>query len=69
MASCACIWGPHASAPFLPRVTRGRLILSLARWNLDALLRTDTKTRYEAYQIGLTAGFLTLDHVKRQEHL
>lgn len=29
-------WGPHASAPFLPRVTRGRLILSLARWNLDA---------------------------------
>jgi len=29
-------WGPHAEAPFLPRVTRGRVVLSLARWNLDA---------------------------------
>ncbi len=40
-----------------------------ARWNLDAALRTDTKTRYEAYQIGIKAGFLTIDHVKQQEGL
>lgn len=27
-------WGPLAGAPFLPRVVRGRTVLSLARWNL-----------------------------------
>jgi hypothetical protein len=27
-------WGPLASAPFLPRVSSGRLVLSRARWNL-----------------------------------
>jgi thiopeptide-type bacteriocin biosynthesis protein len=27
-------WGPLAAAPFLPRVTAGRLILALARWRL-----------------------------------
>ena len=27
-------WGPLAGAPVLPRVVRGRTILSLARWNL-----------------------------------
>jgi len=27
-------WGPLASAPFLPRIRRGRVILARARWNL-----------------------------------
>jgi class I lanthipeptide synthase len=27
-------WGPLGDAPFLPRVTHGRLVLSLATWNL-----------------------------------
>ena len=27
-------WGPLGSAPFLPRVVSGRVILSRARWNL-----------------------------------
>jgi thiopeptide-type bacteriocin biosynthesis protein len=27
-------WGPLANAPFLPRVTHGRLVLSAARWTL-----------------------------------
>lgn len=27
-------WGPLAGAPFLPRVVHGRIVLSLARWNL-----------------------------------
>lgn len=40
-----------------------------ARFNLDALLRTDTKTRYEAYEIGLRAGFLTVDEVRSTENL
>ncbi len=29
-------WGPLAHAPMLPRVRHGRVILSLARWRLDA---------------------------------
>jgi hypothetical protein len=28
-------WGPLAAAPYLPRVTLGRLVLSRARWRLD----------------------------------
>lgn len=35
----------------------------------DALLATDIKGRYDAYQIGLSAGFLTLDEVRRKENL
>ena len=29
-------WGPLANAPVLPRVRHGRVVLSLARWSLDA---------------------------------
>jgi thiopeptide-type bacteriocin biosynthesis protein len=29
-------WGPLASAPFLPRVRYGRILLASARWRLDA---------------------------------
>lgn len=39
------------------------------RFNLDGLLRTDTKTRYEAHQIGLAAGFLTTAEVRAIEGL
>ena len=28
-------WGPLEGAPLLPRVCRGRIVLSLARWNLS----------------------------------
>ena len=40
-----------------------------ARFNLDAVLRPDTKTRYEAHSIGLAAGFLTIDEVRNIEGL
>lgn len=40
-----------------------------ARFNLDALLRTDTYTRYQAHQIGISAGFLTIDEVRAIEGL
>ncbi|MEV6306474.1 phage portal protein [Actinoplanes sp. NPDC051861] len=49
------------SAAF-PRGTR-------VKANLDAILRSDTKTRYEAHQIALTAGFLTVDEVRDLEDL
>ena len=39
------------------------------RFNMDAYLRPDTKTRYEAHTIGLDAGFLTVDEVRRIEDL
>jgi len=39
------------------------------RFNTDALLRSDTKTRYEAHAIGLSAGFLTVDEVRALEDL
>ena len=35
----------------------------------DALLSTDTSSRYAAYKTGLEAGFLTLDEVRRKENL
>lgn len=40
-----------------------------ARFNVDALLRTDTKTRYEAHEIGLRAGFLNVEEVRDIEGL
>ncbi|XCB29635.1 phage portal protein [Arcanobacterium hippocoleae] len=39
------------------------------RFNVDGLLRSDTKTRYEAHQIGLNAGFLSVDEVRAIEGL
>ncbi|WP_460998710.1 phage portal protein [Trueperella pyogenes] len=39
------------------------------RFNVDGLLRSDTKTRYEAHQIGINAGFLTTDEVRAMEGL
>ena len=39
-----------------------------AKANLDALLRPDTLTRYQAHQIGLDAGFLLLDEVRELEN-
>lgn len=38
-----------------------------AQANLDALLRTDTLTRYQAHQIGIAAGFLTADEARELE--
>lgn len=38
-----------------------------ARFNLDSLLRGDTLTRYQAYEIALRAGFLTVNEVRDLE--
>ena len=35
----------------------------------DALLATSTIERYNAYRLGLNAGFLTIDEVRRKEDL
>lgn len=36
---------------------------------VDALLRSSTKDRYEAYQIGIQSGFLGVDEVRERENL
>jgi len=41
----------------------------VAKFNLDAFLRADTLTRYQAHEIGLRAGFLTVDDVRKLEDL
>lgn len=39
------------------------------RFNLEALLRSDTTTRYQAHATALDAGFLTMDEVRAIENL
>lgn len=41
----------------------------VARFNLDALLRPDTLTRYQAHALALSNGFLTRDEVRAMEGL
>ena len=52
----------QAMSSLLPRGTE-------ARMNIDALLRTDTLTRYQAHQIAIAAGFKTIDEVRHDEKL
>ena len=40
-----------------------------ARFNVDALLRTDTLTRFQAHELGVRSGFLTVDEVRATEGL
>lgn len=51
-----------ALTSFLPRGQK-------AKFNIDGLLRTDTKTRYEAYKLALEAGFMTVDEIRKLEDL
>ena len=39
------------------------------RFNVEALLRSDTKTRYDAHATALSAGFLTVNEVREIENL
>lgn len=39
------------------------------RFNLDALLRSDTTTRYKAHSVGITSGFLTVNEARALEGL
>jgi HK97 family phage portal protein len=41
---------------------------TLARANLDAVLRADTLTRYQAHALGIQNGFLTVDEARDLEH-
>lgn len=39
------------------------------KFNIEGLLRTDTRTRYDAHAVGLAAGFLTINEVRSIEGL
>lgn len=52
----------EAISRLLPRGTH-------ARFNLDAVLRPSTKTRYEAHKIALDAGFMTINEIRAIEGL
>lgn len=43
--------------------------LNTVRFNVDALLRSDTKTRYESHEIAIRAGIKTIDEVRADEGL
>ena len=59
---------------FLPWIKRVEAFLSAmlprpqyVKLNVDALLRGDTKTRYESYAIGIDKGFLTVNESRAFE--
>lgn len=52
----------EALSELLPRSNR-------ARFNTDALLRTDTKTRYEAHNLALDGGWKTKSEIRQLEGL
>ena len=59
--------------PWLARVEQALSTLlprdDEARFVLDDLLRADTLERFQAYQIGVAAGFLTVDEVRKAEDI
>ncbi|MBX3309705.1 MAG: phage portal protein [Cryobacterium sp.] len=52
----------EAFSSLLPRGTD-------ARFNFEALLRSDTETRFRTHEIGLRAGFITVNEVRAIEKL
>lgn len=63
----------YSVAPWLVRLETAMGALLPRSWrvkfNADALLRTDTKTRYEAHEIGIRSGFLRVNEVRDIEDL
>lgn len=69
-------WVSRFRRAFLPHVRRIEALLSsllpegqTIRLNEDEFLRADTKTRYESYAIGISAGFLDPQYVAALEHV
>ena len=58
-------WMSRIESALTDQLPRGQK----AEFNLDAVLRADTKERYEAHAIGLNAGFLTVAEVRELENL
>jgi phage FluMu protein Com len=59
--------GPIFAEPMEQQLSDMLTRSTTARFNYDQLLRADIKTRYEAYQIGVAAGFLSPEEIRQQE--
>jgi HK97 family phage portal protein len=61
----------YSVQPWLGRLERAMNALvprrQYVKFNAAAFLRTDLKTRYESYEIGLRAGFITIEEVRELE--
>jgi HK97 family phage portal protein len=55
-------WEQAVNRQLLPRG-------AYAEHALDAFLRADTATRYQAYQTAINAGFMTVDEIREKENL
>ena len=58
-------WIVRFEQAFSDLLPRGQV----AKFNVDAFLRPDTKTRYEAYEIALRNGFYTIDEIRALEDM
>jgi HK97 family phage portal protein len=63
----------YGVTPWLVRLERAISALlprgQFVKFNAGALLRTTTKARYEAHEIGIRAGFLTVNEARALEDL
>lgn len=57
-------WISRIEAKLTDYIPRGQVV----KFNVDALLRPDTKSRYEAHAIAIDKGFLTVDEVRELEN-
>lgn len=64
----ACLW-PNYLEPIEQAMSDLLTRSTVARFNLDALLRADSKTRYEVYKLGVESGVLAIDEARVQEGL
>lgn len=65
----ACLW-PGYLEPIEQTISDLLTRSTVARFNVDGLLRADIKTRYEVYESGVTkSGVLTLEEARRMEGL
>lgn len=69
-------WQDFVNVAILPRLVRLEDVLTsmtarsqAVKFNLDALLRADLKTRYEAHAIGIGSKFLTPNEARALENL
>lgn len=71
-------WVTHCIRPIVQKIENALSPLlmlspnganSFLRFNIDGLLRADINSRMSAYSIGLQAGFLTINDVRRLEDL
>lgn len=59
----------ESALSFLLRDNANTVSTAFVKLNLDALLRPTTRERYEAHEVALRAGFMTVDEVRALEDL